>query len=89
MRPTFALRRDLQLPGRVVALDPETFVRVGAQTRRRIRTGHDEARILVVGGVPGAAYEPAENSPLGGPEAIPGPTASSSLIPGGPPPQLP
>jgi mannose-6-phosphate isomerase-like protein (cupin superfamily) len=80
---------DLHLPGRVVALNPETFVRVGPSTRRRIRTGPDGARILAIGGVPGAAYEPAENSPLGGPETIPCPTASSSLIPDGPAPQIP
>jgi mannose-6-phosphate isomerase-like protein (cupin superfamily) len=80
---------DLHLPERVVALDHDTFVRVGAATRRRIRTGPDGARILAIGGVPGAVYEPAENTPLGGPETIPCPTASSSLIPGGPPPQLP
>jgi mannose-6-phosphate isomerase-like protein (cupin superfamily) len=80
---------DLHLPGRVVALDPETFVRVGPATRRRIRTGPEGARILAIGGVPGAPYEEAENSPLGGPETMPCPTASSSLIPDGPPPQLP
>jgi hypothetical protein len=80
---------DLQLPGDVVSLDPETFVRVGPATRRRIRTGPEGARILAIGGVPGSAYEPAENSPLGGPETVPCPTASSSLIPDGPPPQLP
>ena len=80
---------DLHLPGRVVALDPETFVRVGPATRRRIRTGPEGARILVVGGVPGVAYELSENSPLGGPETVPCPTASSSFIPDGPAPQLP
>jgi mannose-6-phosphate isomerase-like protein (cupin superfamily) len=80
---------DLHLPERVVALDPDTFVRVGSATRRRIRTGPDGARILAIGGTPGAAYEPAENTPLGGPETIPCPTASSSLIPDAPAPQLP
>ena len=80
---------NLHLPGRVIELDPETFVRVGPATRRRLRTGPDGARILVVGGVPGGAYEPQENSPLGGPETLPCPTASSSMIPDGPPPQLP
>jgi mannose-6-phosphate isomerase-like protein (cupin superfamily) len=80
---------DLHLPGRVVALDPDTFVRVGPSTRRRIRTGHNGARILAIGGVAGTGYEPAENSPLGGPETVPCPTASSSLIPDGPAPQLP
>src|SRR5262249_6866456 len=80
---------DLALPGQVVALDPETFVRVGPQTRRRIRTGPEGARILVIGGKPGAAYEPAINSPLGGPEVVPCPTASSSMIPDSPAPLLP
>jgi hypothetical protein len=35
---------DLHLLGRVVALDPDTFVRVGPETRRRLRTGPDGAR---------------------------------------------
>jgi mannose-6-phosphate isomerase-like protein (cupin superfamily) len=80
---------DLHLPGRVVALDPETFVRVGPETRRRLRSGEDGARVLVIGGMPGRAYEPQENTPLGGPESLPCPTASSAMIPDGPPPQLP
>ena len=80
---------DLHLPGRVVALDPDTFVRVGPATRRRLRSGPQGARVLVIGGVPGAAYEPAENSPLGGPEILPCPTALSSLVPDSPDPQLP
>ena len=77
----------LHLPGRVV--DADTFVRVGPGTRRRLRTGADGARVLVIGGVPGAAYEPAENSVLGGPEVLPDPTASSSMLPDSPPAQLP
>jgi mannose-6-phosphate isomerase-like protein (cupin superfamily) len=49
---------DLHLPGQVVALDPDTFVRVGPATRRRIRTGSEGARILVLSGVIGGAYTP-------------------------------
>jgi hypothetical protein len=64
-------------------------VRVGRSTRRRIRTGPDGARILTLGGIPGRAYEPAENSLLGGAESFPCPTAPSSLIPGSLAPQLP
>ena len=67
-----------------VAGSARAFVRVGPTTRRRIRTGPDGARILVIGGVPGEAYEPSENLPLGGPETVPCPTASSSLIPRAP-----
>ena len=80
---------DLRLPGRDVALDPETFVRVGPRTRRRLRSGEDGARVLMIGGVPGRAYEPQENTPLGGPETLPCPTASTSLVPGSAPAQLP
>ena len=80
---------DLHLPGRVVAMDKETFVRVGPSTRRRIRTGPQGARILAVSGVIGGAYVPAVNSTLGGPEVLPCPTASTSLVPDGPAPQLP
>ena len=80
---------QLALPGRVVDLDRETFVRVGPATRRRLRSGAEGARILAVGGTPEKAYEPQENTPLGGPESLPCPTASSSMIPGGPPAQLP
>jgi hypothetical protein len=79
---------DLQLPGRVVSLDPDTFVRVGPLTRRRLRSGEEGARVLMIGGMPGRAYEPQENTPLGGPETLPCPTASTSLAPDGPPAQL-
>jgi hypothetical protein len=43
-----------------VELDPERMVRVGAGERRRLRSGPDGCRVLVVGGAPGRAYEPAE-----------------------------
>lgn len=79
---------ELHLPGRVVKLDRDTFVRVGPSVRRRLRTGPQGARMLVVGATPGAAYKPASNSSLGGPETIGDPTASSSIVPGSPPPQL-
>ncbi len=75
---------DLQLPGSTVALDSETFVRVGPATRRRLRTGPDGARVLVIGGKPDSAYEPAVNSGLGAPEVVPCPTASSAMMPDGP-----
>jgi mannose-6-phosphate isomerase-like protein (cupin superfamily) len=78
---------ELLLPGGPVALGRETFVRVGPETRRRLRSGREGLRVLVIGGVPGAAYEPADNSRLGGPEELL-PGASSSMLPDGPPPML-
>ena len=70
-----------------IALGPETFVRLGPEVRRRIRSGPDGARILMVGAIPGRPYQPPPNTELGGPETL-APTASSALAPDGPPPQL-
>ncbi len=79
---------ELALPDRVVRLDPETFVRVSPATRRRLRSGPDGARVLIVGGVPGGAFQAHPITELGGPEYLPDPTASSAMVPDGPPPQL-
>jgi len=78
---------ELALPDRVVGLDAETFVRVAPGTRRRIRTGPDGARVLAIGATPGKAYTPQPNSCLGGPETL-AKTASSAMLPDGPPAQL-
>ncbi|MGO9754285.1 MAG: cupin domain-containing protein [Solirubrobacteraceae bacterium] len=71
-----------------VGLDRETFLRLGPEVRRRIRSGPEGARVLMIGGVPGRAYSPPAMSELDGPEIL-GPTASSAIAPDGPPPQLP
>jgi quercetin dioxygenase-like cupin family protein len=70
---------DLAVGERTIALDAETFVRVAPDVRRRLRSGADGARVLVIGGVPAAAYEPPPNSELGGPEILL-PGASSSVF---------
>ena len=41
-------------------LDPEHLVKVDAGTPRVLSSGPDGLRVLCVGGVPGAAYEPPE-----------------------------
>jgi uncharacterized cupin superfamily protein len=41
-----------------VELAPEVVARVAPEARRVIRTGPEGARLLVVGGAPGEAYEP-------------------------------
>lgn len=79
---------EMALPDRVVRMDPETFIKIDAGTPRRVRTGPEGARFLVVGGMPGRAYTPQPNTELGAPETIDDPTASSDLIPNGPPPRL-
>jgi hypothetical protein len=79
---------ELALPDGALALDRDTFVRVAPETRRRLRSGPEGARVLIVGGTPGRVYVPPENTRLGGPE-VPGcPTASTAMVPDGPPPQL-
>ena len=44
----------------VLELTPEHVVRVGPDERRRLRSGADGCRVLVVGGVAGQAYAPAD-----------------------------
>ena len=78
---------EVAVPDGAIRLDPETFVRLGPEVRRRIRSGPDGARVLMVGAIPGEPYRPPANTELGGPETL-APTASSALAPSGPPPQL-
>lgn len=78
---------EVVVPDGVIALDPETFVRLGPGVRRRLRSGPEGARLLMIGGIPGAAYVAPPVTELGGPEAL-SPTASSAMAPDGPPPQL-
>ena len=40
-----------------IPLDDETVVRVGVTAKRKVRSGSDGLRLLILGGVPGAAYE--------------------------------
>jgi hypothetical protein len=41
-----------------IALVPEVVARVAPEARRLFRTGPEGARLLIVGGAPGQAYEP-------------------------------
>jgi mannose-6-phosphate isomerase-like protein (cupin superfamily) len=70
---------EVVLDGTPVALDRETFVRIGPGVRRRLRSGPDGARILMIGATPGRAYTPPPMTELGGPETL-APTANTSLI---------
>ena len=48
----------MQVAGDEVALDSDTVVRVGPGVMRKVVPGADGIRMVVVGGVPGKAYEP-------------------------------
>ena len=56
---------EIEVEGERIALDQETMVRVGPGVSRRIFAGPEGVRVLALGGVPGAAYEPPEFSKLG------------------------
>jgi quercetin dioxygenase-like cupin family protein len=47
----------MDIEGERVDLDPETFVRVAAEPRRKVFAGPDGLRMLVIGGCPGEPYK--------------------------------
>jgi hypothetical protein len=58
--------REIEVEGERHRLDPETMVRVGPGTKRKLWPGEDGMRVLALGGVPGKVYEPPEMSKLAG-----------------------
>lgn len=60
---------EIEIDGERHAIDPETMVRVGPASRRKVWPGGDGMRLLALGGCPGVAYDPPEISKLG----VPGP----------------
>lgn len=62
----------LEVGGERVPIDTERAIRVGPTATRRPISGPDGIRLLIIGGIPGAVYEPFGNSIAGAPEpAIP------------------
>jgi mannose-6-phosphate isomerase-like protein (cupin superfamily) len=63
---------DFQIEGvdEPLHLEPESAIRVGPTTHRKITPGPDGAKILAIGGVPGSAYEPPAYTELGGPDPV-------------------
>ncbi len=55
---------EIEIEGERIPLDSETIVRVGPGVSRRIFAGPRGVRILALGGVPGAAYEPPDFSKI-------------------------
>ena len=56
---------EFEIDGERHPIDPETMVRVSAGTSRKLWPGDDGIRVLVIGGVPGKAYEGPEVTELG------------------------
>ncbi|MEJ7750050.1 MAG: cupin domain-containing protein [Thermoleophilaceae bacterium] len=61
---------EMDIDGERVALDPETIVRVGPETKRKISPGPEGMRLLVIGGTPGLAYEAPDYSNVGAPDPL-------------------
>jgi quercetin dioxygenase-like cupin family protein len=59
-------RATLQVGDETFELVPGVFARVGPGQRRKIVTGEEGARLLCLGGKPGAAYEAPEWTEEGG-----------------------
>jgi mannose-6-phosphate isomerase-like protein (cupin superfamily) len=57
----------IEIEGERVEMDPETMVRVGPGTRRKIIPGDEGIRVLAIGGYPGAAYVAPPFTELGAP----------------------
>ncbi len=54
----------MDIDGERVELDSDTFVRVGPQARRKVHSGAEGLRILVIGGCPGEPYKPPATTEL-------------------------
>jgi uncharacterized cupin superfamily protein len=66
---------DFEIEGQSerVHVGPETAIRVGPATHRKIHPGPQGVRIMALGGIPGGVYEPPAFTELGGPEPTPDP----------------
>jgi mannose-6-phosphate isomerase-like protein (cupin superfamily) len=61
---------EIEIEGERVPLSPEHMVRVAAGTKRKVWPGAEGMRMVIVGGVPGAVYEPPDVSKLGEPDPM-------------------
>ena len=59
---------EIEIEGERHPLDPDTMVRVAAGTKRKLYPGDEGIRCVVVGGVPGNAYEVRDFTELGAPD---------------------
>lgn len=61
---------EIEIEGERSPLDADHVARVGAGVKRKVWPGADGIRLLIVGGVPGAAYEAPTVSKLGEPDPM-------------------
>jgi mannose-6-phosphate isomerase-like protein (cupin superfamily) len=58
----------LEVDGERMPLDADHIARVGPAAKRKVWSGPDGIRLLVLGGIPGRAYAPPAPSEIGGPD---------------------
>ncbi|MGH2925109.1 MAG: hypothetical protein ACRDK1_03970 [Solirubrobacterales bacterium] len=61
---------EIEIEGERLPLDPATMVRVSPGTKRKLWPGEDGLRVLIIGGVPGKAYEAPDITLLGSPDPL-------------------
>ena len=61
---------EIEIDGQRFPLDSDTVARVTAGTKRKVWPGAEGIRVLVIGGIPGAAYEAPDFSKLGEPDPM-------------------
>ena len=63
---------QIEIDGEAIDVDPETIVRVGPGTNRKILPGAEGMRVLALGGIRGKAYEAPDVTKLGAPDPAAG-----------------
>jgi hypothetical protein len=61
---------EIEIEGERFPLDPEHMVRVASGTKRKVWSGPEGIRMVIVGGVPGGLYEAPDISKLGEPDPM-------------------
>jgi mannose-6-phosphate isomerase-like protein (cupin superfamily) len=61
---------EIEIAGERYPLDPDHMARVSPETKRKVWPGPGGIRLLVLGGVPGRAYEAADITKLGEPDPM-------------------
>lgn len=61
---------EIEIDGERFPLDGDHIASVGPETKRKLWPGPDGVRVVVLGGVPGAAYEAADITKLGEPDPM-------------------
>jgi mannose-6-phosphate isomerase-like protein (cupin superfamily) len=61
-------RAEIEIDGETHELEPETMAMVGPGVKRKVSTGEEGIRMLVIGGIPGKPYEAPDVSQVGAPD---------------------